>query len=92
VLQDVADENVLPPQVNGGENLGKKLPGLADERPSRGIFACSRSLAHANQLGVRVSLTWNGIGRRRVEGAAGALRDDLGELPERAKVRNRRGK
>jgi hypothetical protein len=55
VLHHVADEDVLPRQVNGREDFGKQLPRRPDERPAARVLIGARRLADDDEVGLRVT-------------------------------------
>src|SRR5688572_17986935 len=73
MLENVADEYVLPLQIDRGENLGKKLARLTDERSAGLVFFCARGFSDADHFRSRISFTRNGVGRGRVQRATRAL-------------------
>ena len=91
MLEDVADEYLFAREVDRRENLGEQLARLPDERPTRLVFLRARSLADANELGLRIAFAGNRIRRRLVERAARAFWNLLRDFFERIQLLDRAG-
>ena len=90
MLEDIRNEHVLTLEVDRGEDLREQLAGLTDERlaPVRSSFAPGASPTHMNSA-FGSPTPGTGFVRRRVERAAPARRDDVGDLLQRRQLRGR---
>src|ERR1035437_226771 len=87
VLEDVADEDVFPREIDGGEDLREQLAGRADERPAGFVLRRTRRLADADESRMRVSFAGHRILRARVERARRARRDGSRNGGDRIEIR-----
>src|SRR6185437_942939 len=67
MLENVADEDVFALQIDGAEYFCEQLPRRADERAAGFIFGRAGRFADAHEVGVRIALPRDRIGRRGIE-------------------------
>jgi hypothetical protein len=60
-LDDIADINVLPAQVNCPQDFGKQLTGLTHKRQPTQVFLITWPLTYQDQSSLRVSRTKNNM-------------------------------
>ena len=68
VLEDVADEDVLPPQVNRLEDLGEELASGPDEWAAARVLVRPRGFPNDDEVGIEVDRTLDELGRCRDSG------------------------
>src|SRR5688572_24293195 len=66
MLEDVADEDVLAAQVNGGENLRQELTGRTHESVTALVLVFSGRFTNAHELRGRTALAWHRFRSRLV--------------------------
>jgi hypothetical protein len=74
-FENVADVDILTFDINGFNDLCKKLAGASDERKTLLVFVVAGSFTHEYEVRVRVAGTENDMGPRRSEFAPLAIAD-----------------
>ncbi len=81
-FDDVADIDVLPLYLDGGQHLGEQIPCPAHEGPSAQVFLFSRPLSDEHRDGIGIALSIDKLDpalMERAQGAGGVLELEFGQ-------------